>query len=388
MPMPTRIFRRIITALCVIAFGASLSAQITTFSGTVYSPLGSPTSNPTNPGDPIPNILVFVVNPAYPPPTFTQGVVTPTGTQTGCQAQPLLVPAQVLGNATTGADGTFSFPVSGALPTPNVILVIQAGKWRRQYSIPTSSITLGGTYTNNNLAMPPQSGTLSDGSVADLPYIAVVTGEADGIECIFRQIGISDSVVGAPGSGAHIVLYPADGAAQEGAFPPNYNKVTEKTLVNTPATLNEYDLIMFGCQGGTGDTDVAKDANNLTAYVNDSGRVFATHYEYLWLSENSTFEPVANGWGGTGSINGNPPATINTTTFSGGPLLAAWMANIGALASNPPPVVDLTNVRINTTSLNSPAVSWANLNSDDVSMQFTFDTPIGAAGTPTRPRPI
>jgi hypothetical protein len=381
MPMPTRIFRRILTALCVVAFGVSLSAQTTTFSGIVYSPLGPGT------GDPIPNILVFVVNPAYPPPTFSQGQVLGST----CQQQPNLVPAQVLGSGTSAFDGTFSFTVIGPLPTPSVTLVIQAGKWRRQYTYATSSLNQGGTNTFNSLTMPPQAGTLSDGSIADLPYIAVVTGAADGIECIFRQIGILDSNVGAPGSGAHIVLYPANGTANEGAFPIANPPVKELSLVTSPSTLSQYDLVMFGCEGSSGDDYANADANNLTGYVNSGGRVFATHWAYVWLQDNTTFNPVADWSGGGISDNGPDPATINTTTpsFQEGLILGQWMNYIGALTGTPPPyVVGLTNVRTNTTGINAPAVTWANLNASvagggQASMQFTFDTPIGAAGTPT-----
>jgi hypothetical protein len=385
-----RTLRWIALVLCLIATGTVASAQTTTFSGTVYSPLGSPTLNPTNPGDPIPNILVFVVNPLYPPPTFSQGQVLGST----CEQQPSLVPAQVLGSALTNYQGSFSFTVTGALPTPNLTLVVQAGKWRRQYTYSTTSLIPGEVNNFPNLAMPPSGGTQSDGSVADLPYIAVVTGSADGIECIFNQIGIDGTKeVGAPGSAAHIQLYPANGASLEGAFPPGGETLKESSLTGTPATLSEYDLVMFGCEGtNNGDEEAGADANNLTGYVNSGGRVFTTHYAYSWLSDNTDFNPAANGWEGGTAPNGTLfPATVNTTnttSFPEGIVLADWLNYIGALAAGttpPPYVVNLMQVRINTTSINPAiAVSWANLNSQPaVSMQFTFDTPIGATGTPT-----
>jgi hypothetical protein len=383
-----RSFRWLFAFVCLTVLSSVASAQTTTFTGKVYSPNGPAPGTNGLVGDPIPNILVFLVEPGFAPPTFTQGINQPTSTQTGCGAQPDLVPTQVLGSSTTAFDGTFNITVTGPLPTPNVTLVIQAGKWRRQYTYATTSISQGGTNNYPGLTMPAVSGTQADGSIADLPYIAVVTGDADNIECIFRQIGISDSMVSGPNGGGHIQLYPADSNA--GSKYPGGTGTETTLLGNGGAGLYGFDLVMFGCQGSAADADVNADANNLTNYVNDSGRIFATHFEYVWLQDNSTFNPVATWY--TGPLSGTEtplPATINTaTSFPEGTILANWLNYIGALTSNPPPIVGLTEIRVNTSQIYAPAVSWVNLNQSsgqatDPSMQFTFDTPIGAAGTPT-----
>jgi len=379
-------FRWLAPLLCMIACCGVAQAQMTTFSGTVYSPLGPPvTGSSAAHGDPIPNILVFAVNPAFPPPPFAQGVATPTGTQTGCEAQPTLVPSAVLGEGLTDAAGNFTFTTSGVIPNP-LTIVIQAGKWRRQYSFP--NIAAGSTNPLGSLSMPG-----SQGPGADLPHIAIVTGEADAIECIFNQIGIANTEITDPSGSGSINLYVGNSAGGVGV---SSSTPGENVLVSSPSTLNNYDLVMFGCQGGTGDAAAPQYANNLTAYTSDGGRIFTTHFEYIWLEDNTSFSDVAT-WGGTYSASATTlsPSTV-VTNYPEGEILSTWLNNIGALVSDNPPTVDLTNVRVNTTALaNPPAQSWVNLNSatsqglsansfsGTPSMQFTFDTPLGAQGSPS-----
>ena len=386
-------FRWLAPFLCLVACVGVASAQTTTFTGTVYSPLGPPNSANPNAvhGDPVPNILVFAADPNSPLPVFSQGVTIPQSGQNGCAAQPSLVPVSVLGEALTDYTGTYTFTTSGALPTPSVNIVIQAGKWRLQTKIPTTSLTLGKVNTLAPLSMPS-----AQSSVADLPHIAIVTGESDAIECIFNQIGISNSEITDPGGSGSINLFEGESTGGEVV---SSSSPAESTLVSSVANLSQYDLVMFGCQGGTGDDNAPLYANNLTDYTSYGGRIFGTHFEYIWLKDNTTFNPVAT-WSGSfsGATGVNYPATINTSGFQQGTTLADWMNYIGALSSfTPTPTVELSNVRQNTTAVNLPAVSWANLvpaadsgqplsvatYSGTPSMQFTFDTPIGAAGTPT-----
>src|SRR6201999_2250471 len=99
--------------------------------------------------------------------------------------QPSLVPLAVLGSSVTNPDGTFAFNVAGVLPDP-VRLFIQAGKWRGVKTIPLNNIVVNG---GNSFTLSMPSSAVA--GVSDLPNIAVVTGSADDVECIFPQIGIS-----------------------------------------------------------------------------------------------------------------------------------------------------------------------------------------------------
>jgi len=395
----------VLSLLCVVCCGGVAAAQVTTFTGKVYSPNG-PTA-----GDPIPNILVFIADPNSQLPVFTQGVTIPVPPQTGCEAQPALTPASNLGAGITDYTGTYTFQTYGALPTSNITIVIQAGKWRRQYTFPTSTFTLGAVNKVPALTMPASHGVVTDpylnnvSTVADLPHIAVVTGEADAIECIFSQIGINMTTeLSDPLDTGSINFFVGDGtgSTKGGVSVAGSPYYKEQQLLNpsasNPVPITNYDLVMFGCQGGATDPDTTY-ASNLITYTNDSGRIFATHYGYVWLEGNGAFNAVAD-WTGTSQSfmsNSTPvTATINNTnsgTFPQGVILADWLNYIGALETfTPTAAVGLTNVRVNTGAVYSPAVSWANLDTGITgygtytgtpSLQFTFDTPIGAAGTPT-----
>jgi hypothetical protein len=364
-------FRWLTPLLCMIACCGVAPAQTTVISGTVYSPLGPAT------GDPIPNILVFAVNPAYPPPAFTQGVV-----DGGCANQPSLVPAYTLGNATTDAAGKFSFVITGTVPSP-LNIVIQAGKWRRQYI--NTRIVTGSSNTPLALSMPASSGTLSDGSIADLPHIAVVTGSADDVECIFKQIGISTSEFTLPSGTGSINLYEGDeSGGQASPDSTSTNPTPVETLLESSVTkLEAYDLVMFGCQGTPTDPEVSNATQGaLINYANTGGRVFATHYGYVWLYNDQPFESAAT-WSPGAGAPGTAVATIDQT-YPEGAILAQWLQNIGATTTIGQ--ITLNNTKVDTKGVNNPpAQSWLTLNSftGNPSMQFTFNTPIGAAGTPT-----
>jgi hypothetical protein len=372
-------------ALLVCA--ASLSAQTTTITGKVYSPYG-----PTL-GDPIPNILVYVAqSPVLP---FTQqGVVQGKP----CSQQPLLVSGNPLVATNTDASGSFTL-TSNSMPNPATI-VIQAGKWRRQYvNVP---VTIGGTNPPLQLTLPGSSthNQLVNGTIDDLPHIAIVTGQVDAVECIFHQIGILDTEFTNPDGTGSINLY--TGAVNPGAINPGSTPADptpgESTLVSSESTLAQYDLVMFGCQG-TPTQPIATQSpypnanqTNLIDYANSGGRIFATHYEYVWLDTDQPFESTATWRSNSGIATGTGIATIDQS-YPEGLTLAHWIQNVGASYNNTLGQIQLQNTDVNTVPIsntvpvnNPPAQSWVNLNNttyDNPSMQFTFDTPVGAPGVPT-----
>jgi hypothetical protein len=385
-------------ALALGLLAAPASAQTTTFSGTVYSPLG-PAG--TIKGDPIPNILVFVeasdpTSQSYSPvPVFTRGIDTSNGTTCAAQEQNSpLTPAVVLGSAISKPDGTFSFNAAGQLPDP-VHLYIQAGKWRLLTSIPLANIVIGGNNTFA-LSMPSAAGTSTNAygtTTADLPYIAIVTGSADAIECIFPQIGISVNEVTDPTSTGHINFFSGNGASGEII---TSSTPTETQLVNPAATnaipLTNYDLVVFGWQGesglapGTGsgkDADVAF-SENLVPYANEGGRIFGVHWEYPWVNSQTEWSPLSTFNAPSGNDASDTEEGLLSTSFSGEPILSAWLEDIGVITNPANPEVELTNVFYeNLAAVNAPAQTWITLpNRNNLPDQFSFDTPVGVSGTP------
>jgi hypothetical protein len=334
--------------------GAHALAQTTTVSGTVYDPRTTTSSLP------LPNVLVYV----------TSGTVDPL--PSGVQCLTTSDPTGVVGFTYTAADGTFTI---GNIPVnATYTVVIQAGKWRRQFSETVANDPL----TQLALHMP------SDHTQGDIPMIAIATGSVDALECVLLDMGIAPTEFtddnASINAGGHIHLY--KGTAAPGAQI-NASTPSQTTLMNTSTTMNGYDVVMFPCQGTPGSQATATGATNLLGYANAGGRVFATHYSYAWLDPaspyNSQFPAVAN-WNTTlGNPTPDPgPATINTG-FTDGATLAQWLFNSGA--STTFGQVQLNTLRHDLTSVIAPTQSWATHNATGDIMQLTFNTPVGAAAS-------
>ncbi len=349
----------LIFSLLILGHGSTIAAFAqTTISGTVYAPNGA---------DPLPNVLVYVTTGAVAP--FVSGAQCP-GVQ--CQTAFNAIPANATVAGYTTAAGTFT--LTGVPESTTYTLVIQAGKWRRQFSQVVGTTPIAGL----NLDFP------STHAQGDIPLMAVATGSADALECALRDVGVADSEFtddnGTSGGRIHLYLGTESAGAQINGSTP-----TEATLMSTPATLNNYDLVLFPCQGTPG-TQSAAEIDSLLTYTSAGGRVFATHYSKGWIDTSealgsgpnagATFSGAAN-W----SAQSNPSngvATINTG-FSNGARLAQWMQDTGESYLGTLGQVSISTLRWDTSGINAPTQSWLTLNSDSAIMQFSFNTPFGAA---------
>lgn len=349
------VFGRIATLLLAFALlGAPLWAQTTTISGTVYVP---------NAVDPLPNALVYVTTGTVAP--FVSGAQCPG---VNCQTASNAIPSNAIVSTYTAVDGTFTL---NAVPEDTTYtLVIQAGKWRRQFTqaVVTSPIT------GLALDMPT---THAEG---DIPLIAIATGSVDATECVLRDVGVADTeFTDDNGStGGHIHLYKGDHSAGAEI---NASTPSETVLMGTSATLNNYDMTMFPCQGNS-TAELSSYIDNLLAYTSAGGRVFATHYSLVWLDTadsylGATFSGVAN-WDVGQSTPPDGAATINTD-FTDGSTLAQWIQNLGESYNDTLGQILIGTLRHDTTGVIAPTQTWLTLNSAPDIMQFTFNTPVGAA---------
>jgi hypothetical protein len=352
------VFAALLFVLPALAMQAS--AQTTTISGTVYDP-----RTLANGGLPLPGVLVYA----------TTGTVTPLTPGVQCLTSSTSAPggAGVVSYTNTAVDGTFTLTNMPVNATYTV--VIQAGKWRRQF---TETVAMD-PLTGIELDMP------STHLQGDIPLIAIATGSVDGLECVFRDMGIADTEFtddnGTVNPGGRIHLYEGSGAlSAAGGAVINASTPSESVLTSSAATMNGYDVLMFPCQGLADGQATPAGATNLVSYANAGGRVFATHYSYAWLDPNppfdSDFPPVVN-WNHnlTYPFPDPGPATINSG-FSDGAALAQWLLNAGA--SNTYGQVELSTLRNDISAVIPPTQSWATMNSDDAIMQITFNAPVGA----------
>ncbi|MFT3768743.1 MAG: hypothetical protein QM820_25130 [Minicystis sp.] len=331
------------TNLCLKQVTCANPNVTTTVSGTVYAPNGV---------DPLLNALVYVPNAPVSP--FTPGVSCDT-----CGAKASGSP---LVTAVSGVDGKFTLknvPVGTNIP-----VVIQLGRWRRQITIPN-------VVACQNTALPAAQTRLPKNKVeGDIPLVAFATGSLDSLECIFRKIGVDDSEFTSGTGNGRIHIYTGSGSS--GATIAGAQ--TEATLTGSQTILNKYDMVLFPCQGSEY-TKSAQQLQNLLNYANAGGRVFTTHYSYVWLENNGPFAGTAM-WNPEQGITNNQTGFIDMS-FPKGQALAQWLVNVGASTTlGQIPVDDL---RHDMDGVVSPSQSWMTVSSPaNAVVHYTFNTPVGS----------
>jgi len=146
-------------------------------------------------------------------------------------------------------------------------------------------------------------------------------------------------------------------------------------------------MVLFPCQGAEYHYDAATHKTyqkNIADYANAGGRIFATHYSYIWLySDNvSYFSPLAPAvnW----SINQSAPTPdpqtgYIDTTFTKGALLASWLKLVGA--SSTLGQISINTLRRDFNSVNAPTQRWMYIDKPKagIPQHLTFNTPLGAS---------
>jgi hypothetical protein len=442
---------------------------------------------------PIPNAVVYVPNGAVA--AFTNGVKCEScATASG---NPLV-------STTIDANGYFllpNMPVSTPGKVVDIPVVVQLGRWRKQLTVQTTACT-------NNLV--PAYGTAPASKTAalpstkaegDIPLTAISTGAVDGLECVFRKMGVADSEFTDGTGNGRIRLYQDNGAMVTAASPAasvlygqplrsgnidgatnanpiaittssNHNLQTGDVVTisgvkgNTNAngtwtitrtgnktfTLNgragnanysssngdtwyscgtaacnaeieKYDATIFGCVGSQRSKDPIP-RQTVVDYANKGGRVFATHFSYVWLytangytspwaATATSFAPGTQAW-----ENKSPPGSLSAfvdTSFPKGVLFNNWLkapvaptpatypppyAPVNALWQTSPPMLAITEPRkdinptanLATSGIASPAQRWIYATAagstvfdpandpaaEDAPLHYTFNTPWGA----------
>jgi len=263
-------------------------------------------------------------------------------------------------------------PVGSDIP-----LVIQAGRWRRQLVIPNVA-SCQNTALLATLAVMP-----STHLQGDIPLIAIVTGAVDATECALRKIGIADSEFTDPGGTGRINFYLGDttpnGTAGPGAQI-DASTPSETVLEGTQAAMNQYDLVMYSCQGAE-TAQTPEQQQVLINYANAGGRVYATHYAYVWLDNDPPFEGTAD-WDVNQTSYSTGTGTINQA-FPEGLELAQWLQAIGATTTLGQ--IPINTLREDFNGVVAPSELWLTASQtvpsggSNVPMQYTFNTPVGAS---------
>lgn len=272
------------------------AGKTTTIRGKVHDPAGKV---------PLYNALVYVPNAAL------------AGIKTGASCERCgAVSGDPLISTLTDASGAFTLtnvPVGTDIP-----VVVQVGKWRRLVKVPEVKRCEVLDVTDPQTFRLPKNTT-----EGDMPQMALATGSSDPFECLLTKMGIDLKEMTSPIGTGRVHVYRANGVDMN---PPT---ALANTLWNDLATLKKYDLVMLPCEGEA----KAKPGpdTNIALYTNAGGRLFTTHYGYVWLdlgnrpfASTGTFAPEKAS-GGTGSRD----FTVDTS-FPKGVAFADWLTNVGA----------------------------------------------------------
>jgi hypothetical protein len=373
----------------VTTCGVGSSTRIT---GKVYAP---------NATLPIPGAVVYVPNGA----ATTPYGVTPiaSGVSGGsCDQCNQTASGSPLVSTTSNADGSFTLnnvPAGVSFP-----IVIQLGKWRRMVTVGPVTACGNVALSASQTRLPTRQNEGQNG-VDNIPFMAVSTGQVDGLECVLRKIGIEDTQFGnPPGTTATAT----DPALDRGRVRLNYDEDDPNTYarggavmnVRTPSTdialtdtqghLDQYDAVIFGCPGDA-NTRSSAILDRVRGYADKGGRVFATHYNYVYLSTNAPWS-ATTAWDTANERSaGNGSAAIWTGEINTGSakrlLFSQWLnaPGVSALTASGPPRIDITEPRNNADrSVAAGAEEWITRYNDPGPgstgvLHYTFNTPWGSA---------
>ncbi|MBL8957468.1 MAG: hypothetical protein JNK82_42235 [Myxococcaceae bacterium] len=336
----------------------------TTITGTVLAPTPPAFGNP----DPLPGAFVYVPN----------GTVTPFTPGVQCEKCSASVSGDPLVSATSAVNGTFT--LENAPCGQNIPLVIQLGRWRRQITIPNVACCANTALTADQSRLPRRQ---AEGSPNDnIPLFAVTTGSADNLECILPKIGIDSSEFTTPAGTGRVRLYRDNGVNPLGGLP------AATTLYNDPTELAKYDVVVIDCVGGESNKSAAQ-RGNLESYANNGGRVFTSHYGYVWLYN----DPNTISFTGTATWQPEQPSPSNQdayidVTSMAGQRFGQWVYAVGAQAATSTmaiPKIRVNTVRRDFNSVIAPAERWVwgtptgTGNAPEVPLQYAFNTPLAAA---------
>jgi hypothetical protein len=234
--------------------------------------------------------------------------------------------------------------------------------------------------------------------------MALVTGGVDNLGCFLKYIGLDASEYSAPGAGGRLDVYqglPAGakigGTSFGGAPGLSTGTAGDCTSDNpacvwhTKANFEKYDMVLLACEGATYDADDPQNketTTNKTAaakqalhdWLNEGGKVFATHFHYTWFknSPQTDFQNIATWLGSSGAGTDTKGYDIDTT-FPKGVTFNSWLGKVNALTGTQ---IDLTGVAQSVSTVNAVAQRWIYDPSDSDAVKYlSVVTPIGGIKT-------
>ncbi|HEU4579712.1 MAG TPA: hypothetical protein VFS67_15745 [Polyangiaceae bacterium] len=304
--------------------------------------------------------------------------------------------------AVSDAAGKFTLDLSHVPARKDVPLVIQAGSWRRQVTIPSIG-ECGDSMLPAELTRLPRNR-----AEGNLPHVAVMRGGSDALECLFTKIGVDPGEFTPGDGGGSIELYYSDlENAEDGTGQmrgPSGTLALPKvdSLFGDYERLRSYDMILLSCEGGDEryDPPDLTHRQNLQRYANEGGRLFGGHFHNGIIDNRELpddapeFPDVVKFSSGRKDIEPKLFTAHVNTSFDKGNALADWLLEVGGSSTRGEISIN-DSERTVVGTLDPSAVSWINTetgsgvasgssSSDDdddddenAALYYGFPTPVG-----------
>jgi hypothetical protein len=300
--------------------------------------------------------------------------------------------------AVSDAAGRFTLDLSRVSARKDVPLVIQAGSWRRQVTIPSIRDC-------SDSALPAELTRLPRSRAeGNLPHVAVMRAGSDALECLFTKIGVDPAEFTPGDGGGSIELYYSDlENAEDGTGEmrgPSGTLALPKVerLFDDYERLRSYDMILLSCEGGDEryDPPDLTHRQNLQRYADEGGRLFGGHYHNGIIDNRelpddaAEFPDVVKFSSGRKDIEPKLFTAHVNTSFDKGNALADWLLEVGGSTTRGEiPINDSERTVVGT--LDPSAVSWINTDpgsgvasgssddddDDNAALYYGFPTPVG-----------
>jgi len=279
----------------------------------------------------------------------------------------LPLPGTPVAVTTSDTDGSF---VLDNVPTGNLRVVIQTGKWRRQVMVPSVAECEQRALDAEQTRLPKNH------SEGDMPSVAISTG-LDAVECIVLSLGVDSAEVTADTGTGKFQLYAGTaGSTKIGSTTLAFTD----TLAASATKLKRYDMVVMGCDGQVV-TRATASAKNLLDYATAGGRLYLTHFDFNWLTSAPTPWPTVGTFADTTVTATSVVDTVNTTSATG-MSMAKWLTEVDASTTSGRVVVDVPRAECSAvnTSIAQPLLTLdpaLNAGSPKDIQAFEFATPVG-----------
>ncbi|MGH7284243.1 MAG: carboxypeptidase regulatory-like domain-containing protein, partial [Polyangiaceae bacterium] len=151
---------------------------------------------------------------------------------------------------------------------------------------------------------------------------------------------------------------------------------------NDISQMNQYDIIVYSCEGKAFDSDkTASGVPNTEDFVNRGGKMFASHWHRGFFSLDPQLSTIGT-WSDENDPTPNPSNGTVVQSFPKGAALAQWLQAVGA--STTLGTIAIGDPRENVYSIVSPGTEWVYLDKGSSPKQHvpeftTVNTPVGAS---------